>query len=112
MRADASASVKRSISMSDFYVLVTLYAKAGREKELRTKLVPLADASRRDEGNLRYEFFSDQEDPRRFIFVEHWDSPESQQKHHTQTAHVRRFEEEKADLVEKVEIFYRMKEIA
>lgn len=98
--------------MSDFYVLVALYAKAGREEELRKKLMPLADASRRDEGNLRYEFFGDQDDPRRFIFVEHWDSPESQRKHHTQTAHVRRFEEEKGDLVEKVEISFRMKAIA
>jgi quinol monooxygenase YgiN len=108
---DASICDNRSIAMDDFFVLVTLYARAGREEELRTKLIPLAEASRRDEGNLRYEFFVDQGDPRRFIFMEHWDSPESQHKHHTQSEHVRRFEGQKSALVEKIEVFLQMKEI-
>lgn len=95
--------------MDDFYVLVVLYAKAGREAELREKLRAVVEPSRGDAGNLRYEMFEQQDDPRRFIFVEHWESPAAQEAHHTQTDHIRRFQEEGSDAVESVELFYRMK---
>lgn len=41
----------------DLFVLVVLYAKAGRESELRDKLRAVVEPSRRDTGNLRYELF-------------------------------------------------------
>ncbi|SMF49101.1 putative quinol monooxygenase, partial [Pseudogulbenkiania subflava] len=77
--------------MSDFYVLAVLYAKPGREDELRENLAALVEPSRKDEGNLRYELFVQQDDPRRFVFVEHWASPEAQHKHHTQGEHILHF---------------------
>lgn len=95
--------------MDDFYVLVVLYAKSGREAELREKLRAVVEPSRQDAGNLRYELFEQQDDPRRFIFVEHWDSPAAQAAHHTQTEHIRRFQQEGSDAVERMELFYRMK---
>ena len=95
----------------DLFVLVVLYAKAGRESELRDKLRAVVEPSRRDTGNLRYELFVQQDDPRRFVFVEHLDSPRAQEVHHTQTEHIRRFQEEGSDAVERIEVSYRMKRL-
>ena len=97
--------------MDDFFVLVVLYAKAGREAELKERLRAVVAPSRQDAGNLRYEMFEQQDDPRRFVFVEHWESPAAQEAHHTQTEHIRRFQEEGSDAVEKMEVLYRMKRI-
>ncbi len=94
--------------MSDFYIVVALYAKQGRENELRADLVELVGPSRRDAGSLRYELLVQQDDPRRFVFVEHWASPEAQRQHDAETDHIRRFKEHGFDAVEKVEFFYRL----
>ena len=99
--------------MSDFFIGVSLYAKEGREDELRANLIAVVEPSRQDEGNLRYELFTDQNDPRRFIFLEHWASPEAQNRHHTQTEHIRHFEQDGgASAVEKYEYAYTLKRIA
>lgn len=98
--------------MSEFFVMVILYAKEGREEELRRDLIAVVEPSRRDEGNLRYELFVHQDDPRRFVFVEHWAHPDMQQKHHTGSAHIRAFNEHGAENVEKVEVFYQLDRIA
>jgi quinol monooxygenase YgiN len=95
--------------MNDFFNLVALRARPGREEELRAELVALAGPSRRDEGNIQYELLSPPDDPTRFFFIEHWDSPESQHKHHTATDHILNFERNhKEDLVEAVEFYYRL----
>ncbi|MEJ8813452.1 putative quinol monooxygenase [Variovorax ureilyticus] len=94
--------------MSDFFIVVSLYAKAGLEDQLREQLVAVVEPSRSDEGNLRYELFADRDDPRRFVFVEHWASPQAQQCHHTATAHIRRFNETGASAVEKIEFLYKL----
>lgn len=78
--------------MNDFHIVAILYAKAGREAELRDKLSPVVEASRRDAGNLRYDLFVDRDDRRRFVFVEHWASLADQQRHHSETEHIRRFQ--------------------
>jgi len=98
--------------MSDFFIVVSLYAKAGLEKQLREQLVAVVEPSRSDEGNLRYELFADQDDPRRFVFVEHWASPQAQQRHHTETEHIRRFNEQGAGAVEKIEFLYKLDSLA
>ncbi len=95
--------------MDDFYVLAVLYAKPGREAELREKLRAVVEPSRRDAGNLCYELFEQQDDPRRFVFVEHWESPAAQEAHHTRSDHIRRFQNDGSNAVESVELFYRMK---
>jgi quinol monooxygenase YgiN len=94
--------------MDDFFVLVIVYAKSGREADLREKLKAVVEPSRKDQGNLRYELFEQQDDPRRFVFVEHWESPDAQEAHHTQTEHIRRFQEQGSDAVERVELFYKL----
>lgn len=92
--------------MSPFFVMVTLYAKEGREQELRESLTPVVAASRKEDGNLRYELFTDQEDPRRFVFVEHWASPEAREKHHTESDHIVHFHNNGVDAVERTEVAY------
>lgn len=95
--------------MDDFFVLVIVYAKPGREADLREKLKAVVEPSRKDRGNLRYELFEQLDDPSRFVFLEHWASEAAQGEHHTQAEHIRRFEEQKGDLVERVELFYKLK---
>jgi len=98
--------------MSDFFMVVVLYAKEDAENDLRRDLTAVVEPSRGDEGNLRYELFVDQDDPRRFVFVEHWESPEAQQKHHTQTEHIRHFQDHGAVNVERFEGVYSLNRIA
>ena len=90
--------------MKDFFVMVVLYAKEGREAELRQSLTELVALSRRDEGNLRYELFTQQDNPSRFVFVEHWVSPEARDKHHTQAVHIVNFHNGGVDAVERTEV--------
>ena len=98
--------------MSDFHIVAVLYAKEGREAELKDKLVAVVEPSRADEGSLSYDLFVDQDDPRRFVFVEHWASTEAQHRHHTQTGHIRRFQESGADAVERLEMFAKLDRLA
>lgn len=99
--------------MDDYFLAISLYAKEGREDELRNSLIAVVEPSRKDEGNLRYELFADQSDPRRFIFLEHWANPVAREKHHTQTEHIRHFEKDGgASAVEKYEFFYTLNRIA
>lgn len=96
----------------EFFILAVLYAKQGREQELRDDLIAVVEPSRNDEGNLRYELFVQQDDPRRFVFVEHWASPEAQHKHHTESDHISRFHAGGIDAVERSELFYKLNRIA
>jgi quinol monooxygenase YgiN len=98
--------------VSDFYIVAALYAKEGHEAELQRRLFDLVEHSRQDEGNLSYDLFADQADPRRFVLVEHWASPETRHRHHTQTEHIRRFEETAADVVERSEFFSMLDRLA
>lgn len=98
--------------MSDFFVLVVLYAKKGQEGQLRADLTAVVEPSRKDEGNLRYELFADQADPRRFVFVEHWASPSAQEEHHTKGSHILHFQSHGISAVETLEIFYKLDRIA
>jgi quinol monooxygenase YgiN len=54
----------------------------------------------------------DQNDPRRFVFVEHWVDKNAQHKHDSDSEHIRHFKERGSSNVEKVEIFYQLDRIA
>ncbi|MNL26399.1 hypothetical protein D3C87_1479230 [compost metagenome] len=56
--------------------------------------------------------FADRNDPRRFVFVEHWASPEAQHRHHTESEHIRRFNADGAGAVEKIEFLYTLDRLA
>jgi quinol monooxygenase YgiN len=91
--------------MSDFFLLAVLYARSGEEDKLRADLTAVVEPSRAEEGNLRYELFVSQDDPRRFVFLEHWASPAAREKHHTTSAHILHFQSQGVSSVEKLEIF-------
>lgn len=79
--------------MPGLHIVAILYAKEGKESELSGDLAVITEASRKEDGNIRYDLFEDQNDPRRFVIVEHWRSEADQQKHHNDSDHIRHFHE-------------------
>ncbi|PCE32355.1 putative quinol monooxygenase [Burkholderia ubonensis] len=91
--------------MKDLHIVAVLYAKPGQEAQLRKDLTALAAPSQNEEGNLRYEVHVDNQDPRRFVFVEHWADAALRAKHHTQGEHILRFHAGGAQNIERAEVF-------
>lgn len=77
--------------MSELFIVVGLKAKQGKEDELRRDLSVLVEPSRREDGNIRYDLFEDQEAPGHFVFVEAWASVEARTRHHEQGPHIQHF---------------------
>lgn len=98
--------------MSELFIVVGIHAKPGKEEELRRDLIAVVEPSRKEEGNLRYDLFVDQSDPGRFVFVEHWASPEAQQKHHTQGPHIQHFHAHGVANEERIEFVHVLTKIA
>lgn len=90
--------------MSELFIVVSLYAKDGKEAELRRDLISVVEPSRQEEGSLGYDLYVDQNDARRFVFVEHWASTEARNKHHNEGEHIRHFQDHGAANVERTEI--------
>ena len=97
--------------MKELHIIAVVYAKPGREEELCAHLSAVVAPSQNEEGNLRYELLRDQDNPRRFVFVEQWSDAALQQKHHVEGKHIQEFQAHAADAVEKVEV-YRLDRIA
>lgn len=91
--------------MKDLHIVAIVYAKEGQEEQLRQDLIALAAPSQKEDGNLRYEVLVDQEDPRRFVFVEHWSDKALQEKHHTEGKHILHFHGDGARNIERAEVF-------
>ena len=81
---------KGSRHMSEVVVLVTLVARPGKESEAQRFLWDLLEPSHKDAGCLLYAVHRAADDPRRFAFVERWESRELLEQHiateHIQTA--------------------------
>ncbi|RQZ17204.1 antibiotic biosynthesis monooxygenase [Burkholderia sp. Bp9031] len=91
--------------MTQLHIVAVLYARAGQEARLRTRLAELVEPSRQEHGNLRYELLFDEADPRRFVFVELWENEKAQATHHNESPHIQTFQTRHWDAVEKVEVF-------
>lgn len=98
--------------MSEVHVLAVLYAKEGREEALRADLETVASKSAAEEGNLRYELFSDASDGRRFVLVEHWRDEAAQARHHNESDHIAHFHAHGEANVERRELVYFLKRLA
>jgi quinol monooxygenase YgiN len=72
--AVAAILARKRRRMSELFIVVGLKAKAGKENELRRDLAALVEPSRKEDGNIRYDLFEDQDEPGRFVFVEAWSS--------------------------------------
>src|SRR5688572_9297287 len=97
--------------MRELTVLVILTVREGAEREMRDAFQSLVAPSRLDSGNLRYELFADQTDPRRFVFLESWADEASQVKHDQESNHILHFKKNHWEKVEKFEV-YRISAIA
>lgn len=93
--------------MSELFVVVAVYAKEGKEAERRRDLIAVVEPSRRDDGNLRYDLFVDEAEPRRFVFVEQWSGRKAQEKHHNEGEHIRHFQQHGIANVERFEAVLR-----
>ena len=77
--------------MSELFIVVGLKAKPGKEDQLRRDLSDLVEPSRKEDGNINYELFEDQNEAGLFVFVEEWSSTEARTKHHEHSAHIQNF---------------------
>jgi quinol monooxygenase YgiN len=92
--------------VSELTLVVALRAKPGKEDELRRDLAAVVEPSRKEDGSLGYDLFVDQNDPGRFVFVEHWASRQHRDKHHTEGPHIQHFQANGAKNVEQMEFAY------
>ena len=53
-------------------VVAHLYAKPGKEEELRSLLLGLVAPTRKEPGCIKYELHGNQENPSEFSFIEEW----------------------------------------
>ena len=89
--------------MSEVAVVAIFVAKPGKEEELRQVLEANVEPTRKESGALQYDLHCDIKEPRRFIFVERWESEAALQKH-GESAHIQAFRAKAPDLYEHGEV--------
>ena len=67
--------------------------------------------SRKEDGNLRYDLFEDQETPGQFVFVEEWASTEARTRHHEHGPHIQHFHRNGVDNIERTVFAHVLKRI-
>ncbi len=97
--------------MSELLVVVGLKAKTDTQDQLRRDLSALVEPSRKEDGNVSYELFEDQNEPGLFIFVEEWASPDARKKHHEQSAHIQNFHASGASNVDSTRFAHELKRV-
>ncbi len=95
--------VKGSSDMSEIAVVAISMAKPGYEEQLREALEGLVGPTRKEPGALQYDLHRDVQEPRRFVFVERWESQEALAVH-AKSAHIEAYKQAAADWVEHAEI--------
>lgn len=89
--------------MAEVAVVANSLAKPGNETRLRQALLALIEPTRREPGVLQYELHQDLAEPRRFVFVERWES-QAALAAHAKSAHIEAYKKVVADWVEHAEI--------
>ncbi len=89
--------------MSEIAVVAISVAKPGCEEQLREALVGIVGPTRKEPGALQYDLHRDVSEPRRFVFVERWES-EAALAAHAKSAHIAAYRQASADWVEHFEI--------
>ncbi len=82
---------------TDIHVVAVIEGKPGCAEAIKAVTQPCVDATRKEEGCLKYQLHQDQDRPDHFIFVEHWASNEILAKH-GQSAHLKTMVDELASL--------------
>lgn len=73
--------------MSEIAVVAISVAKPGYEEQLREALEGIVGPTRNEQGALQYDLHRDVQEPRRFVFVERWESQEALAAHAKIRAH-------------------------
>ena len=73
--------------MSEIAVVAISVAKPGYEEQLRQALEGIVGPTRKEPGALQYDLHRDVQEPRRFVFVERWESQETLAAH-AKSAHI------------------------
>lgn len=63
------------------YVVARVLALPDKVEELKTLLLGLVEATRKETGVIKYELLQNQSDPTDFTFVEEWESGEALDTH-------------------------------
>jgi quinol monooxygenase YgiN len=89
--------------MAEVAVVAISVAKPGFEEQLRETLESIVGPTRKEQGALQYDLHRDISEPRRFVFVERWES-EAALAAHAQSAHILAYREVVADWIEHREV--------
>ncbi|MDR5756781.1 MULTISPECIES: putative quinol monooxygenase [unclassified Caballeronia] len=89
--------------MSEVAVVAIFVAKPGKEEELKQVLEANVEPTRKERGALQYDLHRDNEEPRRFIFVERWESQDALDAH-GQAPHIQAFRAKAPALCEHGEV--------
>jgi quinol monooxygenase YgiN len=95
--------VKRRTGMAEIAVVAISVAKPGYEEQLRAALEGIVGPTRNEQGALQYDLHRDVQEPRRFVFVERWESQEALAAH-AKSVHIQAYRKAVADWVEHSEI--------
>ncbi len=76
--------------MSEIHIIAHLDAKVEHRDALVPVLQELVHASRKEQGNRRYDLMEDKENPLAFVFIECWASAEAIEEHNA-SPHFQRF---------------------
>lgn len=79
-------------------VVAAMVAKAGKEDELKKRLLGLVEPTRKEEGCVQYDLHESTAEPGRFLFFENWKSRELLDRH-LQSPHLRAFVAEAPELL-------------
>ncbi|NML32231.1 putative quinol monooxygenase [Paraburkholderia antibiotica] len=89
--------------MAEIAVVAISVAKPGCDEQLRVTLEGIVGPTRNEAGVLQYDLHRDVQEPRRFVFVERWESQEALAAH-AKSAHIQAYRKAVADWVEHAEI--------
>src|SRR5258708_1143398 len=94
---------KRSTGMTEIAWVAISVAKPGYEEQLGEAREGIVGRTRKEQGALQYDLHRDVQEPRRFVFVERWESQEALAAH-AKSAHIAAYRKAVADWVEHAEI--------
>jgi len=66
------------------YLIATLKIKPGSLEEVREKVMPCIEGTRKEEGCISYDLHQSLTDPDTLVFVERWQARENLKSHFTQ----------------------------
>ncbi|MBC8745687.1 quinol monooxygenase YgiN [Paraburkholderia sp. WC7.3g] len=89
--------------MAEIAVVAISVAKPGHEELLREALEGIVGPTRNEQGVLQYDLHRDVQEPRRFVFVERWESQDALAAH-AKSEHIQAYKKAAADWIEHAEI--------